>query len=136
MYRELYGEYTYWCNGVKGEQSLFVVNSWDAMIFLEQEHLKYFWAIIFDNCRVSFIYGLMINLIVNLIRESWFSLFLSFFKRYLLLPVNSDVCRLCFQGPDEEIFGKFFKDINTGFSVHQYCMVRNDSFTNLKFFCM
>ena len=78
----------------------------------------------------------MINLIVNLIRESWFSLFLSFFKRYLLLPVNSDMCRLCFQGPDEEIFGKFLKDINTGFSVHQYCMVRNDSFTNLKFFCM
>ena len=107
------------------------------MIFLKQEHLKYFRAIIFDNCRVSFIYGLMINLIVNLIRESWFSLFLSFFKCYLLLPVNSDMCRLCFQGPDEESFGKFFKNIlDTGFSVHQYCMVRNDSFTHLKFFCM
>ena len=53
------------------------------MIFLEQEHLKYFRAIIFDNCRVSFIYGLMINLIVNLIRESWFSLFLSFFSGFV-----------------------------------------------------
>lgn len=35
---------------------------------------------------------------------------------------DNDVCRLCSKGPDEDIFGKFFRDASTGFSVHQYCM--------------
>lgn len=55
------------------------------------------------------------------------------FKCDLSLPGENDVCRLCSKGPDEDIFGKFFRDASTGFSVHQYCMVRNDSFTCLYF---
>lgn len=55
------------------------------------------------------------------------------FKCDLSLPGDNDVCRLCSRGPDEDIFGKFFRDASTGFSVHQYCMVRNDSFTCLYF---
>ncbi|KAL9962985.1 hypothetical protein ACROYT_G032144 [Oculina patagonica] len=35
---------------------------------------------------------------------------------------DSKVCKLCKEGPDEELFGKYFVDETSGFSVHQYCM--------------
>ena len=38
---------------------------------------------------------------------------------------DSKVCNLCKEGPDEEVFGKYFVDESSGFSVHQYCMVRS-----------
>ena len=36
----------------------------------------------------------------------------------------NNVCRLCKQEANEEHFGKFFVEKQSGFSVHQYCMVR------------
>ncbi|CAH3199089.1 unnamed protein product, partial [Porites evermanni] len=33
------------------------------------------------------------------------------------------VCRLCKEGPNEEVFGKFFTAKEDGFSVHQYCLL-------------
>jgi len=34
----------------------------------------------------------------------------------------NNVCRLCKQEANEEHFGKFFVEKQSGFSVHQYCM--------------
>ena len=35
------------------------------------------------------------------------------------------MCRLCREEPNEELYGKFFVEEGSGFSVHQYCMVRD-----------
>lgn len=39
-----------------------------------------------------------------------------------LICAGRNICRLCRQERNEEVFGKFFVDLETGFSVHQYCM--------------
>lgn len=39
-----------------------------------------------------------------------------------LICAGRNICRLCRLEPNEEVFGKFFVDLETGFSVHQYCM--------------
>ena len=48
-------------------------------------------------------------------------------KKFLVLT-GSSVCRLCKEGPNEEVFGKFFTAKEDGFSVHQYCLVRKRNF--------